>query len=145
MIVVDASVAVKWLVPEDGQAAARELLSTGGPLLAPALIRVEVAAAIAGKVRFEEIDLQDGEGALRVWLQFLLAGQVTLVPDEADLAGAWQLATELKHPLQDCLYLALALRLRTPLITADKKFTEKARPVYSEVRLLGSDQTRPER
>ena len=145
MIVVDASVAVKWLVPEDGQAAARELLSTGDPLLAPALIRVEVAAAIAGKVRFEEIDLQDGEGALRVWLQFLLAGQVTLVPDEADLAGAWQLATELKHPLQDCLYLALALRLRTPLITADKKFAEQARPVYSEVRLLGSDQTRPER
>lgn len=145
MIVVDASVAVKWLVPEAGEAAADELLSTGGPLLAPALIRVEVAAAIARKVRFDEIPFQTGESALGRWFQLLLNALVTLVPDEADLAGAWQLATELKHPLQDCLYLALALRLRTPLITADKKFTEKARPVYSEVRLLGSDQTRPER
>lgn len=145
MIVVDASVAVKWLVPEAGKAAADELLNDGVPLLAPALIRVEVAAAIARKVRFDEIRFQTGESALSRWLQFLLAGQVTLVPDEADLAGAWQLATELKHPLQDCLYLALALRLRTPPITADKKFTEKARPVYSAVRLLGSDQTRPER
>jgi predicted nucleic acid-binding protein len=145
VIVVDASVAVKWLVPEIGKAAADELLNDGVPLLAPALIRVEVAAATVRKVLFAEIDLQDGEGALRVWSQFLLNGLVTLVPDEADLARAWQLANELRHPLQDCLYLALALRLQTPLITADKKFADKARPVYSAVRLLGSDHTRPER
>ena len=145
MIVVDASVAVKWLVPEAGKAAADELLNDGVPLLAPALIRVEVAAAIARKVRFDEIRFQTGESALSRWFQLLLNGLVTLVPDEADLADAWRLATELRHPLQDCVYLALALRLRTPLVTADKKFTEKARPVYSEVRLLGSDQTRPER
>ena len=84
-------------------------------------------------------NLQDGEGALGLWLQFLLTGLVTLVPDEADLASAWQLSTELKHPLQDCLYLALSLRLRLPLVTADRKFADRARPLYSEVRLRGSD------
>ncbi|MGD0772267.1 MAG: type II toxin-antitoxin system VapC family toxin [Candidatus Solibacter sp.] len=139
MIVVDASVAVKWLVPEADKAAADELLSGGVTLLAPALIQVEVAAAIARKVRFDEINSQEGESALHLWLEFLLNGLVTLVPDETDLAGAWQLATEFRHPLQECLYLALAFRLRTPLITADRKFAGKARAVHPEVRLLGSD------
>jgi predicted nucleic acid-binding protein len=41
--------------------------------------------------------------------------------------------------LQDCLYLALARRLRIPLVTADKKFTDEALPVHSDVGLLGSD------
>lgn len=131
--------------PIAGEAAADELLCTGGPLLAPALIRVEVAAAIARKVRFDEIRFQTGESAFGRWFQLLLNGLITLVPDEADLARAWQLATELRHPLPDCLYLALALRLRTPLVTADKKFADKARPEYPEVRLLGSDSTRPAR
>ena len=145
MIVVDASVAVKWLVPEAGKSAADELLNDGVPLLAPALIRVEVASAIARKVRFDEIRFQAGESAFGRWFELLLNGLMTLLPDEADLARAWQLATELRHPLPDCLYRALALRLRTPLVTADKKFADKARPEYPEVRLLGSDSTRPAR
>ena len=116
MTVVDASVAVKWFLPEAGEAAASELLSMGVPLLAPALVRVEVAAAISRKVRFDEISLQDGEKAFHLWLQSLLDGLVTVVPDDSDLAGAWQLATQLRHPFQDCLYLALAIRLQTPLV-----------------------------
>jgi len=49
MIVVDASVAVKWFFPEAGTAEAQQVLASGDRLAAPALIRVEVAAAIARK------------------------------------------------------------------------------------------------
>jgi predicted nucleic acid-binding protein len=43
---------------------------------------------------------------------------------------------ELSHPLQDCLYLALAERLGAPLVTADKKFVAKARASHTLVRVL---------
>lgn len=136
MIVVDASVAVKWLLPEPGEAAAQRLLGGGDSLLGPELIRVEVAAAIARKARFGEIDAQDAETAAELWLRAIADGVVTLVPDEADLPRALRLAIALNHPLQDCLYLALAERLGAPLITADERFVTKAGPSYSGIRLL---------
>ena len=136
MIVVDASVAVKWLLPEPGDAAAQELLASEERLVAPSLIRTEVAAALARRARFREIEPRDAETAIGLWLQTLRDGVIGLVADEADLATALRLAMELSHPLQDCLYLALAERLGAPLVTADKKFVAKARASHALVRLL---------
>ena len=120
--VIDASVAVKWLLPEPGSDAAAALLDSGEQLIAPALIRIEVTAAILRKVRMQEIDARGGAVAFRLWLQCLVDGVITLVPDDVHLAAAWAIALRLKHPLQDCLYLALAESRRAVLITADKKF-----------------------
>jgi predicted nucleic acid-binding protein len=39
-----------------------------------------------------------------------------------DLENAFQLAAELSHPVYDCLYLALALRRDTYVVTADGRF-----------------------
>jgi predicted nucleic acid-binding protein len=50
MTVVDASVAVKWYFPEPGAEAAESVGLGSEELVAPALIRVEVAAAITRKV-----------------------------------------------------------------------------------------------
>jgi predicted nucleic acid-binding protein len=136
MIVVDASVAVKWLFPEPGEGAAQCLLTGGDSLLGPALIRVEVAAAIARKARAGEIGAQDAETAAELWLQAIADGVVELVPDEADLSRAFRLALALNHPLQDCLYLALAERLGAPLVTADERFVMKAGPSHPGIRLL---------
>ena len=136
MIVVDASVAVKWLLPEPGDAAAQELLASEERLVAPSLIRTEVAAALARRARFREIEPHDAETAMGLWLQTLRDGVIGLVADEADLVAALGLARELSHPLQDCLYLALAERLGAPLVTADKKFVAKARASHTLVRVL---------
>ena len=136
MIVVDASVAIKWLLPEPGDAAAQELLVSEERLVAPSLIRTEVAAALARRARFREIEPRDAETAIGLWLQTLRDGVIGLVADEADLVTALKLAIDLSHPLQDCLYLALAERLGAPLVTADKKFVVKARASHPLVRVL---------
>jgi predicted nucleic acid-binding protein len=136
MIVIDASVAVKWLLPEPGDAAAQELLASEERLVAPSLIRTEVAAALARRARFGEIEPRDAETAMGLWLQTLRDGVIGLVADEADLVTALRLAIELSHPFEDCLYLALAERLGAPLVTADKKFVVKAHASHTLVRVL---------
>ena len=54
-LVVDASVAVKWLVAEDGSDAADRLLTDGDDLYAPRLMTSEVANTLWRKVRLGEI------------------------------------------------------------------------------------------
>jgi len=134
MIVVDASVAVKWLLPEPGHELAHQL-GAREDLAAPALIRTEVAAAIARKARLREIQMNRALEALEIWAG-VLAGDVQLSADADDLPRALQLAVELDHPLQDCLYLALAERLEVRMVTADKKFAAKARIAHARVEVL---------
>lgn len=136
MIVVDASVAVKWFLPEQAAEAAQSLLLDSEKLIAPALIRIEVAAAITRKVRLGEISNEESEAACHLWLDALKIGVVTLSPDQDYVKEAVALALQLRHPLQDCLYLALAERSGGSLITSDPKFVERASPSYPKVRLL---------
>ncbi len=138
MIVVDASVAVKWFLPETGANDAQQLLASGEALVAPSLIRVEVAAAIARKARLKEITRQDAEAAADLWLEAIVDGVIRLVPDETDVPGAVKLALALAHPLQDCVYLALAERLGAPMVTADQKFAARVSASHPAVCLLGS-------
>lgn len=136
MTIVDASVAVKWLFPEPGSAQAQALLDSGEIFQAPALVRTEVAGAISRKARFGEIELADAGLAFQLWQRILSCSGVALVPDESDLARGFAISLALSHPLQDCLYLALAERLQADLVTADARFGSKARTVYGRVRLL---------
>ena len=138
MIVVDASVAVKWLVPEADEDAAERILEEEPRLVGPTLLRTEVAAAIARKVRFGEIGSEQAEAALAAWTAMLRRPEVHLIPEDHDLARALALALELNHPLQDCVYLALAERLEAALVTADEKFAAKARRRHPRIRALAS-------
>ena len=136
MIVVDASVAVKWFLPEAGEEAAQQVLTSGEELTAPALIRVEVAAAITRRARQKQISREEAADAVALWLELLGRGVVTLAGDEVDLTEAVALALELDHPLQDCLYLALAQRLKATFITADQKLAAKGSASHPKTRLL---------
>ena len=70
------------------------------------------------------------------WLARLKEGLFTLTPDADLLSDAIELATELRHALQDCLYLATARRFDVPLITADSGFRERAFAFDKRVTLL---------
>ena len=117
-LVVDASVAVKWLVEEEGSESAERLLDGDYDLHAPRLIVSEIANALWRKVRLGEI----GRGAAGV-----LAAAVPEMPlhwsdDERVCADAVRLALALDRPVYDCVYLALGHRLGATLVTADERF-----------------------
>lgn len=136
MIVVDASVAVKWFLPEADSEQAEALLRGSDKIAAPELARVEVASAITRRVRLGELSAPLAAAACSAWQRALATGVVTLSPNEADLSWAIALAIELKHPLQDCLYLAAAARQQAPLVTGDLHFLKKARAIYPDIRAL---------
>ena len=116
-LVVDASVAVKWLVKEDGSDRAEALKAED--LHAPSLIRIEVANVL--RTLATSGRLKDAE-ALQA-LDLLLDAPVRLYePTDALMRGALAFALRLRHPIYDCLYLALAVELGTRLVTADRRF-----------------------
>jgi predicted nucleic acid-binding protein len=90
---------------------------------------------------FGEITPEAAYRSLDVWSD-IVHGIVVLIPEDHDLPAALKLALELNHPLQDCIYLALAERFDAPLVTADEKFAAKAHARYPRVRLLSQSPAR---
>jgi len=147
MIIVDANVAAKWLLPEPGSEEAVALQEGPHQLAAPDLIRLEVAAAITRRVRAQENPLPAKEVINRYqrWIRLLDQGIITLIPEDDLLSQAVDLAVHIKHPLQDCLYLAAAVVLDAELITADEPFLKRAVRHYQRVTLLPGCSRNPAR
>ena len=122
-LVVDASVAVKWLLREEEDSEIADLLRTGDyELHAPALLRFEVSNALWRRTRRNGIGRDRAER---------LAAEIARMPiawnEDATLAeDAFPLALSLGHPIYDCVYLALARRLGARLATADVRFARAA-------------------
>ena len=136
MIVVDASVAVKWLLKEPGSAAALEVLGSDEQVLAPSLVQVEVAGAVTRKASRGELAQAEAERAFALWGRLLSSDRLQLEPDAIELPAAFAMSIQLSHPLQDCLYLAVANRRAVDLLTADRSFVQKARSAHANLRLL---------
>jgi predicted nucleic acid-binding protein len=136
VIVIDANVAVKWYIPERGTEAALELMSGPSQLLGPELIRLEVLAAISRRVRNGESTTKEARSRCDNWFNHLREGAVSLIPEADVLQDALALSFTVRHALQDCLYLATAQRLDAPLVTADRRFCERAKSVYKAISLL---------
>ncbi|MDN5848179.1 MAG: type II toxin-antitoxin system VapC family toxin [Nitrococcus sp.] len=119
-VVIDASVAVKWLVDEEGSADALRLLESN-QLAAPDLLMSECANIFWKKVRRRELSREEAAVAAR-----LMQGvDIELLPTRHLLEAATSLAIELDHPAYDCVYLALALENDWPFVTADGTFCRK--------------------
>lgn len=122
--VVDASVAVKWLVEEEFSEESAALLGTDPTLIAPELLFAEVSNALWAICRRGDISREDLAEAIAT-----LAGAPILVPNSMRQLSpsAGRLAIDLDHPVYDCFYLALAIQEQHPVITADLQFYEKVR------------------
>lgn len=138
MIVLDASVAAKWLLSEPGSQEAVALQEGPDELFGPDLIRMEVAAAITRRVRDKEKPLPAAEVVRRCarWFRLLDQATIYLLPESELLEEAIQLAVKIPHTLQDCLYLAAALRLDAALVTADRRFHDRVKPFYKKISML---------
>ena len=118
LLVIDAIVVVKWFLPEIHSVAALRVAKSGYTFLAPDLLGAEVANIFWKKHRRDE--LTDEEAAqLIANLQRL---DITMVPHQRLLSEAFALAARARHPVYDCLYLALAHQSDCQLVTADRRF-----------------------
>ena len=117
-LVVDASVAVKWLVREEFSDIADEILNGQHEVYAPHLLAVEVGNALWRKARSGEIERPQA-GLLAAEINEI---GVNWADDEDVCADAVRLALALNHPIYDCTYLALAHRIGAKMVTADERF-----------------------
>lgn len=136
MIVVDASVAVKWFLSETNSRDAVALLSMDEKLVGPTLARFEVAGALVRSQRRGDIDGKQLELLSNRWVSTLDRNVLRMIYDPTDLLRASSLAASIGHPFADCLYLALAERLQSPLVTADEIFCKKVQRKFPFVNLL---------
>lgn len=120
-IVIDASVAIKWVIEEEGTAAALAL--RGQNLAAPDLINAECANILWKKTRLGELSADEAVFAGRL----LSNAEIEMIPTRSLVEAAIQIAVELDHPAYDCVYLALAEQRDADFITADTRLLRKAR------------------
>ena len=116
--VVDASVAIKWFLPEIYSDVALRVRHGGNRLHVPAFIMLELGNVLAKKIRREELTRHEGDAILKELKHLPLQRHA----DERLLSAAYMLACETHRSLYDCLYLTLAEAVDGILVTADRKF-----------------------
>lgn len=129
-LIVDASVAVKWFLAEDGSERARDL-AREDHLRAPDLILAETYNVIWKRWRRGEATTDQLAAALPA-----LTRTLDLVPLPALVEAAARLSQQLRHPIYDCIYQAAALASSLPLVTADERQFAMARQAQVGARLL---------
>jgi len=132
-VVIDASVALKWVLDEPGRDQADALLDDD--LIAPILWLIEAGNALWRRTALREISAEEA----RERLHELINAPVASLAIEPHLESALTLATEIDHSVYDCLYLALALHHDTHVVTADRPFhaaAERLAKTAGRVRLL---------
>jgi predicted nucleic acid-binding protein len=117
-LVVDASVAAKWYIPEDYSEEAELLFDDRLELHAPELIIPEFGNIILKKYRQGDID----EEILREIAGNRFSRQVVLHSQELLLHTALIEAAKTGQAVYDWIYLALAVALDCKFVTADRRF-----------------------
>lgn len=132
--VVDTSVAIKWIVDEEGSDKA-DLLQ-GADMVAPALLRIEAGNVLRTLAAKQILAIAR---AVDLYL-FLQTAPITIIDaDELLERRALDLALALEHPIYDCVYLALAERMDRRLITADRRFIKALSDTEHAARVLALD------
>jgi len=139
VICVDASVAAKWLLPEEASEQAltlvRDALAGGKGLIGPPHLPVEVTSALYKRLRQGEITLDEARERLQTFSEIPL----DLVFPAGLLERALELSAEFAWPFPyDAFYLAVGEILDCEVWTADEEFHGDAQPNYPRLRLLSS-------
>ena len=139
IVVMDASLAVMWAVPETNSKQALALANQWAQehtrLISPCLMLTEVANAFYTKVARREMELDTGIAALQVVLEFGIE-----IHEEPGLhPRAMELSRQLKRPsTYDCHYLALAEIRNCELWTGDERFYNSVKETMHRVKWIGN-------
>jgi predicted nucleic acid-binding protein len=139
LVVVDASLALKWVINEPRSAEARRLLrdweDANFVLLAPMLFPTECANGLYHRVTKNQISIAQSKPLLEA----LFARGVKVVKPSADvLKRSLDMAETLSQPhIYDCQYAATAERLGCEFWSDDRPFCDAARPSLTFVHWIG--------
>ncbi|MGH9474091.1 MAG: type II toxin-antitoxin system VapC family toxin [Terriglobales bacterium] len=136
IVVVDASVVVKWVLPEPETGAALQLLhdfeSGQLDLIAPRLLLSEIASSLTKRHRRHELSAGQALAALE-WVRVRCPRLV-----DADLTSALHLSLRLSVSLWDALYVVTAVERNCEFITADRRLVRAVAGRVPGVRLLSA-------
>ena len=118
--VVDASIAIKWVVEEEGTPQALAL-RRNARLVAPDLLVAECANILWKKAQRGELASEEADLAARL----LERADIELTPMRGLMRAATRIAIALSHPAYDCVYLALALVKGARFVAADDSLIRK--------------------
>ena len=118
--VIDASIAIKWVVEEEGTSQALALRKSAR-LVAPDLLVAECANILRKKVQRGELTAEEADLAA----ELLERSDVDLMPMQGLMQAATRIACAISHPAYDCVYLALALANQSRFVTADDRLIRK--------------------
>jgi len=124
VIVVDANVAIKWVVQQTHFERALQLVEHGDELLVPGMFVAEIASTLWSYVRAKQIS---GEQA-RIGVSSIMK-QISFVERDVNLAeDALRMGLELNYAPYDCFYVVLAMRRGAPFVTADRRLINRLTP-----------------
>lgn len=135
MICVDASLVLKWLLPEEGSREALQLLERWRRqeevIVAPSLLDYEVGSVLRQKVIRKQVLPEDLFPVLNFYKESgLFLYHLTDLVDQAVAAAA-----SLDEPtIYDVAYLLTAKQQKADYVTADLRFFRKVQPLYSFVK-----------
>jgi predicted nucleic acid-binding protein len=123
IVVVDASVAAMWFLPEPRSELAASLLDAPCEIVAPDLLHIEVANAFLKAARRGAIDSTDAAAALAR----LAAPSVRFEHSGSYAETAFELAERHGGSVYDGVYIALAKALSATIATNDTELAQTAR------------------
>lgn len=125
-VVLDASVALAWALPDEGSSTAEKILKKGNVVFwVPALWWYEVTNALLVAVRrgrlkeYDRLEIMELYGILPVHTDATL--------NEGIMSRVYTIAKEYKLSVYDASYLELARRKNLKLATLDRKLFSAAR------------------
>jgi predicted nucleic acid-binding protein len=116
--VVDANVAVKWVLPEIYAEAASRLLNSDYTLLVPDFFFSEIGNIFWKQVRFGTNTLEEAK------LNFnqIAITNIQIYQSKPLIPLALEIAIRVQQAVYDCVYLALAVNQGCQMVTADERF-----------------------
>ncbi len=121
ILVIDASVAVKWFVEEEGRADALAVFRCNADIVVPDLFFAEFVNVLWKKSRKGEVGIEQAAQAISCVGRFV--GRVMKSADLIERAFQW--AQKLDHPVYDCLYLTCADACGSKFVSAGEHFVRK--------------------